>query len=97
MDYITDRPIDRAEDDLLGRSFFSKQLGETIYNYNSKDGLVIGLFGEWGTGKTSIVNMAIEEIKELAKNDENKPIIMEFSVWNYSDKTNLIHLFLQNL
>lgn len=97
MDYITDRPIDTAENDLLGRSFFSKQLGETIYKYNGKDGLVIGLFGEWGTGKTSIVNMAIEEINELAKNDENKPIIMEFPVWNYSDKNNLIHLFLQNL
>ena len=32
MDYITDRPIDTAENDLLGRSLFSKHLGETIYS-----------------------------------------------------------------
>ena len=31
------------------------------------------------------------------KNDENKPIIMEFAPWNYSDKDNLIHLFFQSL
>lgn len=97
MNYNTDRPIDTGEQDLLGRASFSNQLGKAIYEYNGKDGLVIGLFGKWGTGKTSVINMAINELNKLAVNDENKPIIMKFAPWNYSDKDNLISLFFQSL
>ncbi len=45
MYYIADRPIENFDQDLLGRASFSKQLGKAIFDYNSKDGLVIGLFG----------------------------------------------------
>ena len=47
--YNSDRPINELKDDLLGRSSFSKQLGNAIINYRGNDGLVIGLFGKWGT------------------------------------------------
>ena len=99
MNYNTDRPITKQEDDLLGRSTFSKQLGKTIYEYNATDGLVIGLYGKWGTGKTSIINMTIKEINNLSKNnkDKSEPIIINFNPWNYSDKNNLISLFFQKL
>ena len=97
MDYSTDRPINKSEEDLLGRASFSKYLGEAIYKYKGSDGLVIGLFGKWGTGKTSIINMAKEEIEKQSENDENRPIIMDFSPWNYSDKNDLISLFFQSL
>ena len=97
MNYSTDRPIDKGEQDLLGRLSFSNQLGKAIYEYKGKDGLVIGLFGKWGTGKTSVINMAANEINKLAENDENKPMIMRFAPWNYSDKDNLISLFFQSL
>lgn len=97
MNYSTDRPIEMVEQDLLGRSSFSNQLGKAIYEYKGKDGLVIGLFGKWGTGKTSVINMAVNEIKKLAENNENKPIIMKFAPWNYSDKDNLISLFFESL
>lgn len=97
MTYLTDRPINKAENDLLGRANFSKQLGESICKYTGEDSLVIGLFGKWGTGKTSVINMAIDEIKYLTNDANNKPFIIKFSPWNYSDKDNLIHLFFQNL
>lgn len=97
MEYRTDNPIEKQEEDLLGRATFSNQLGKGIYKYNDKSGLVIGLFGEWGTGKTSVVNMAENEIKRLSEKDENKPLIVRFSPWNYTDKNNLISLFFQDL
>lgn len=97
MEYRTDNPIEKQEEDLLGRASFSNQLGKGIYKYNGKSGLVIGLFGEWGTGKTSVVNMAENEIKRLSEKDENKPLIVRFSPWNYTDKNNLISLFFQDL
>lgn len=97
MNYNTDKPIDTEKQDLLGRKNFSKQLAKAVYEYNAKDGLVIGLFGKWGTGKTSVINMARNEIDKLANEDENKPLIMKFSPWNYSDKDNLISVFFQSL
>lgn len=97
MEYRTDNPIKKQEEDLLGRASFSNQLAKGIYEYNGKAGLVIGLFGEWGTGKTSVVNMAENEIKRLSEKDGNNPLIVRFSPWNYTDKNNLISLFFQEL
>lgn len=133
MSYVADKPIEKADEDLLGRSDFAKQFGKSICEYDSKDGLVIGLYGKWGSGKTSIINMTISEIpvdeddvqkvenkkwysklykriKELftaqkSKEENQKhdpiqndnPIIIRFSPWNYSDKNNLISLFFHEL
>lgn len=97
MNYNTDRPIKSCDQDLLGRSSFAKQLGKAIFEYNGDDGLVIGLFGKWGTGKTSVINMAISELDGLSSDEENRPIIMRFAPWNYSNKDNLISIFFQNL
>lgn len=97
MNYNSDKPIKSSEQDLLGRTTFSKQLGEAIYKYDGKDGLVLGVFGKWGTGKTSILNMAVNEINYLSKSDDERPIIVNFSPWNYTDKDNLISLFFRVL
>lgn len=71
MSYVADKPIEKADEDLLGRSDFAKQFGKSICEYDSKDGLVIGLYGKWGSGKTSIINMAISEIP-VAKSEKKK-------------------------
>ena len=97
MNYNSDKAIESSEQDLLGRVTFSKQLGEAIYKYDGKDGLVLGVFGKWGTGKTSILNMVVNEINYLSYNDDDSPIIVNFSPWNYTDKDNLISLFFRVL
>ena len=97
MNYNSDKPIEYSEQDLLGRTTFSKQLGEAIYKYDGKDGLVLGVFGKWGTGKTSILKMVVNEINLLSENEDNRPIIVNFSPWNYTDKDNLISLFFRVL
>lgn len=97
MNYNSDKAIESLEQDLLGRVTFSKQLGEAIYKYDGKDGLVLGVFGKWGTGKTSILNMVVNEINCLSDNDDDSPIIVNFSPWNYTDKDNLISLFFKVL
>lgn len=97
MNYCTDRAIESAEEDLLGRSSFSKQVGQAIFEYNGNDSLVIGLFGKWGTGKTSVANMALETVNELSKQDDKAPVIIRFAPWNYSDKDSLITQFFSTL
>lgn len=95
MKYFTDKPIENNSDDLLGRASFSERVGETIYNFDAEDGLVIGLYGSWGSGKTSVVNMIVNHIEE--KSTDNKPLIIKFEPWNYLDSDNLISIFFRNL
>lgn len=97
MKYSVDQPINDKEDDLLGRKTFSEYLGKAIYEHDQKAGLVIGLYGKWGTGKTSVINMTENVIKKLAKKDKNEPLIIKFAPWSYSDKDDLISLFFQSL
>ncbi|HOJ16883.1 MAG TPA: P-loop NTPase fold protein [Dictyoglomaceae bacterium] len=90
-----DQPIKSYKEDILGRYPFAKSLGDAILSYKEKDSIVIGLFGTWGSGKTSIINMALEYIENISKDkaDDEKPIIMRFNPWNYSDQNQLISQF----
>lgn len=94
MTYSSDKPISKITEDLLGRAPFSLQLAKAITNYNENSGLVIGIYGDWGTGKTSIINMIENEIINF---EDDKTIFIRFSPWNYSDKDNLIRLFFESL
>lgn len=93
-----DQPIQSSKEDILGRKSFAQSLGRAILNYKEKDSIVIGLFGAWGSGKTSIINMALEYIDSVYnKTDETRPIIMKFNPWNYSDQNQLITQFFKQL
>lgn len=91
--YNTDQPIKKKDDDLLGRATFAKQLGKALCNYIGKDSIVVGLYGSWGVGKTSVLNMALQEIEEISDEQEKKAIIVKFKPWNYSSQDNLIVQF----
>jgi len=89
-----DQPIQSSKDDILGRSSFAKSLGDAVLSYTEKESIVVGLFGEWGSGKTSIINMMLEHIENVSKEKNNeKPIIFRFNPWNFSDQNQLISLF----
>lgn len=78
MSYDKDKPIVVCSEDLLDRQCFSQEFGKALYEYNGADGLVVGLYGKWGSGKTSVLNMAKEEIKRLIKEKEKKVISNSF-------------------
>ena len=89
----SDKPIEKIENDKLNRKSFSQQLAHAILSYTSQDNFTIGLCGRWGTGKTSIINMVIEEMTNKTSDLPNKPIIVKFNPWNYSDTAQLIQQF----
>ena len=74
-DSWTDRPILGADEDELGRAPFAASLAEAVAGWQGQDSLVIGLYGSWGSGKTSVKNMVFEA---LAKKP-NPPIVIDFS------------------
>lgn len=97
--FKTDQPISSFDEDILGRASFSKSLGKAILSYKNINSIAIGLFGAWGSGKTSIINMAEEHIESEAREKPNneKPIIIRFNPWNYSDQNQLISQFFKQL
>lgn len=94
--FNTDKPINHISEDKLGRSSFARQLAIAIVNFSTNDNLVISLQGKWGSGKTSVLNMAIEEI-ELLKNNKNDILIVRFNPWNFTDSSQLIDQFFLTL
>ena len=93
----SDKPIENIENDKLNRKSFSQQLAHAILSYTSQENFTIGLCGGWGTGKTSIINMVIEELTHETSNLPNKPIIVKFNPWNYYDTPQLIRQFFNTI
>ena len=76
--------------DFLRRRPFAKRIANLINSLGDDydDSVVIGIEGEWGVGKTSLINFILEEIH---LNDNN--IVIEFNPWNFSNQNELIKEF----
>lgn len=91
----TDRPIQSAKQDLLGRSAFSSGLASNILSWNARESLVIALHGAWGSGKTSIKNLVLENLDSTRAG--RKLQILEFCPWQLSGSSSLVAGFFQEL
>ena len=97
---LSDEPIDKPEEDFLGREDFAKNLAESLNLWNKKKSLIIGLFGKWGSGKTSVINLAEYYLEEKIKEQiekTNNPIIIKFNPWSYSETKDLISPFINQI
>ena len=90
-----EKEIKNKSEDSLNRSNFAESLASNIQNYFNRKSvnncLTIGLMGEWGSGKTSTLN--------LTKNCLNKTDIkiIEFNPWIYSSYNQLVEQFFNSL
>ena len=96
-----DKPVIKQKDDRLSRASFANRMANTILALSSEENITIGLYGEWGSGKTTVLNMVIEEIETITSesnhNDRNIPLIVRFEPWNITDDANLFVQFFQLL
>lgn len=74
---LPDKPIsaDHQEDIRFGHEVIAQSIREIVANVN--DPLTIGLFGKWGTGKSTIINIT----RKLLKEDDVKSVV--FDAWKY--------------
>lgn len=89
-----DRPIKSKNADRLDRARFSHDLARTIASWDGTDSIVVGLYGNWGSGKTSIKNMLIEALNNSIP---NPPIVVEFNPWRVSGFDQLSENFFAEL
>lgn len=96
--FHSDTPITRSQDDLLGRKVFARQLGQAILSQSGTESLNIGLYGEWGSGKTSIINMVEESIRAAAgEAGQQEPVIVRFNPWLFADQVQLTTQFFKQI
>jgi len=77
--FIRDEETNLETDDLLGTNPYANTLLEVIKD--SKTPFTIGLFGGWGTGKSSI----IKTIKEKLNNAKSSKVkVFVYDAWKYS-------------
>lgn len=90
-----DNDVKKIKDDTLNRRNFAKSLALNIQNYfnrqNVNNCLTIGLMGEWGSGKTSLLNMTEEYL------NDSKIKIIKFNPWIYSSYNQLVGQFFDEL
>jgi predicted KAP-like P-loop ATPase len=95
--YISaDRAAASQADDLFNRGAFSNRLADAIATWANKDSLVIGLYGPWGSGKSSLKNFVVESLRKLPV-AETKPILISFEPWQFSGEQHLTQIFFREL
>lgn len=86
---LLDDPIQSMSEDLLERADFAKSIAANIQNHPSakESGLVVGLMGPWGCGKTSSLNLIRKEL------ESDGVRIIEFNPWIFSGTEELVTRF----
>ncbi len=84
---ISDNPILTKEKDLLHRYPLAKRIAAMINRFKETESYVIGIEGEWGSGKTSFINLILEELRT------SDALIVKFNPWNFLDQNELIKDF----
>ena len=81
-----DTPIDCVEKDNLEFSDTADRITKVITTCTPDTGFVIGIEGEWGTGKTSLVNL----IHSKAKKIDSGPLFALFQPWVINSRDGLL-------
>ena len=88
---LPDRPLSAEgteSDDQLGFSPLAARIAQAIVSDASSDGLVVGLEGSWGSGKSSLVSLTRRELARLP--DNQRPTIIDFRPWLIGNREGLL-------
>jgi len=94
---FSDRPIQSADEDELGYDAFAARLIKPVVDWTRDDGLVLGLYGSWGTGKSSVLNLLKERLSAYKTRGGREAIVVRFNPWLYRDAESLILSFFGTL
>ena len=86
----TDQSKSTPEEDRFQRYEFATRIASIIRGGNLIKSLVIGIYGKWGEGKTSLMNFIKQELTEDI-------VVLNFNPWLFSSEDQLMKSFFSSL
>lgn len=83
-----DRPLADGVEDKLGFRDVAARIALSLVDHASDDGLVVGIDGRWGSGKSSLLYLIEDELRSLPS--QQRPIIINFRPWLVGNRDSLI-------
>jgi len=90
--FIVDEEINLNENDLLNTKKYATTLSKIVLNSPLNNVFTIGLFGGWGSGKSSITKTVQTELEQL---DKLKIKFIKYDAWKYANDSFRRMLLLQ--
>jgi predicted KAP-like P-loop ATPase len=87
MSVPADNPIRKPEDDVLGRDKVARSFAEQVLMLDVSEGVVVGVLGPWGSGKTSFVNLVRVHL------EDDSFAVLDFNPWMFSGAKQLVESF----
>jgi len=98
--YSDDAAQTDPDKDVLAVAPFARRLAEHLRDVDATNGYVIGLSGEWGSGKTSVLNYTrtyMELIAPLREGETASIVMIDFRPWLVSGHQDLVGAFFKVL
>ncbi|MNO23263.1 KAP family P-loop domain protein [compost metagenome] len=90
--FISDTPINNPEEDRFQRWPFAQRVAQTIALRRDPESIVLGIYGAWGNGKTSVMNFINKELS-----DHEHVVIIRFNPWLFKSEEQIIQAFFLTL
>ncbi|HHO0165691.1 TPA: P-loop NTPase fold protein [Klebsiella quasipneumoniae] len=90
--FTSDQPITGKSQDRFNRAPFATRIAETIATRGEHSSIVIGIFGPWGDGKTSVLEMMQETLQSHAN-----VVTIRFNPWHFQSEELLLRGFFTTL
>jgi hypothetical protein len=90
---LDDRSIAAPDTDELGRAAFVRKLVRTVVLPKGAVSLVVALEAEWGTGKSSVLQL----LQEQLQGHEDDPLVVPFNPWVISGRDAILRAFFAQL
>ncbi len=90
--YSSDAPIVDASQDVFNRFPFAERIAKVISNRQDASSIVIGIYGAWGEGKTSVFNFIESELDQ-----EEHVVCIRFNPWRFADENTMLLNFFNDL
>jgi hypothetical protein len=90
--YVTDAPITHPPEDRFSRAPFAQRIASTILSQRDPASIVIGIYGAWGDGKTSVLNLIEDSLSQ-----DPRTVPVRFNPWRLGSETEMFVGFFETL
>jgi predicted KAP-like P-loop ATPase len=94
---LSDKPIESSADDLTNLTAFVGRLVKPLLLWPAEDSLVLALYGAWGQGKSSALNILYALLKADPAPGMPAALPIRFNPWLYGDAETLLLAFFGTL